>query len=311
MHRHSSIAVGIGVGVLSLPALLALLGCCNARTLTQSGLVPFSEPDPPPTSHGSADVYAAGSGLTHLDATGAATSGDYVPAGQLHVGAMFRPVGGLMIRPMGMLAFADGAGSVGTGSTLGAAGAPGVRLDAPSTQSFALGFDVGYMLGDESRDYVFRPHVGVSALGIGARVSDPATSPFTSELGWMAVIAGGLDLGTWVTPWLLLMGSVDLRNMPDLPSSVTACVGQTPPFVSFGAFTVTTRVSAEVEITDGFSVFAGVAFPTYGSTYSAYPIVTGGVRGSFGDGRLGLVRHRPNQDPSQQDTLRRAPDWGR
>lgn len=300
------VVVPLLIALTSLAGVLLELGCCNARTVTQSGLVPFSEPDPPPSSHGSGDVYASGSGMTRLDATGSATSGDFVPAGQLHIGGMFRPVGGLTIRPMGMLAFSSGAGSVGTGTTMGSTGMPGVSLDGPRTQSFALGLEFGYVLGDEAREYLVRPHIGVSALGIGAQVSDPIGSGSSSMLGWMAVVAGGLDLGYWLTPWLLVIGSVDVRNMPDLPSSVSTCIGDDPPYVNFGNLTVTTRVSAEVEIVPGFGVFGGIAFPTYGSPYASYPILTGGVRGSFGDGRTGMRRTRPNQ---QSESETRATNW--
>jgi hypothetical protein len=290
----------LSIGVASLGGILLALGCCNSRTVTQSGLVPFSEPDPPPSSHGSGDVYASGSGLTRMDATGSATSGDYVPAGQLHIGGMFRPAYGLTIRPMGMLAFSSGAGSVGTGATMATTGLPSVPLDAPTSQSFAIGVELGYVLGDEGHEYLVRPHIGVSALAIGAQVSDPVGTASSSMLGWMGVVAGGLDLGYWLTPWLLVMGSVDLRNMPELPSSVTTCFGNDPPYVNFGNLTITTRISAEVEITPGFGVFGGVAFPTYGSPYTAYPILTGGVRGSFGDGRTGMRRTRTNRQPESE-----------
>ena len=292
--------------------LLLLLACCTSRTITQAGLVPFSEPDPPPSSHGAGGVVVSGSGLTELDARGDVTNGDYVPAGQLHIGGMLRPIAGLMIRPMGMLAFASGAGSVGTGMAPGGVSGP-TPLAPPDGPSFGLGVDLGYMLGDESTGYLVHPHVGAFGVGLSSRFADPAGAPPQSSVAGMGVVEGGIDLGYWVTPWLLLMGSLDMRNMPAFPSQVTTCAGNDPPFVGFGTFTMTTRLSFEVQVTEGFGFFAGAAIPAYGSPFASYPILTGGLRGSFGDGRVGL---RTPREPEERtidesgDDAPRTPAWG-
>jgi hypothetical protein len=306
VHRVSAIVTGAASGLVAVLALLASLGCCNTRTIMQSGLVPLSEPDPPPSSHGSGDLYASGTALTHLESTGDASSGGYVPAGQIHVGGMLRPIAGLMIRPMGVLAFADGAGAMGTGTAPTGMGTALAPLTPPRTASFAAGVSFGYMLGDEDDVYVLHPHVGIYGVGIQAMVSDPAGIPAEAHYAGMAMVAGGLDIGIWAAPWLLLMASADVRNLPSVPSSVTACVGDSPPFVGFGDATLTMRLSGEVVIAPGVSLFGGIAFPTVGVTYQAWPILTGGIRGTFGDGRDGLRRRRdppPENDPDR-------PAWG-
>lgn len=296
---------------LVLALLLPLdLGCCNARTVTQSGLLPFSEPDPPPTSHGAGELYVAGSGLTRFESTdgGSASSGGYVPVGQLHFGAMLRPRDGFMIRPMAMVAFHDGAQPLGDGTatpppgTIGIGSATSARLVLPQGTSFSAGFDLGYMIGDESTIYLVHPHVGVRVAGISVAVSDPIGSTPHEHTGATPIVEGGLDLGAWVTPWLLLVGSADVRNMPAVASFVTACVEEQPPFLGFGSATLTMRISAEVEIVPGLGFFAGITFPVAGNPYVSYPILGGGLRGTFGDGRDGLVRHRPNR--REDDDLR-------
>jgi len=123
----------------------------------------------------------------------------------------------------------------------------------------------------------------------------------------MGIVEGGLDLGYWVEPWLLLMGSVDMRNMPAFPSMIAACAGSSPPFVDFGTFTLTTRASFEVEVVPGLGLFGSIAIPTYGNPYASFPILSGGIRGSFGDGRAGL---RPSHAAAPERTIDESHDWG-
>jgi hypothetical protein len=303
--------------LLSATAMMSVplaLGCCNARTVTQTGLIPFAEPDPPPSTQGAASVFASGSGLTHLDATGEPTSGGYTPVGQIHVGVTLRPRAGFTISPRGMAAFSDGAAPSASGTpptTAMVLPSPG----APRTTTIGFGLEFGWTFGDERVDYLVRPHLGINALVVGSVVSDPApgAAPQT-ESGWMAVLSGGLDLGYWLTPWLLVVGGIDLRNTPTMASTVTACVGDAPPFLDFGDFTVTTRVSGEILITPDLGLFGGVAIPTYGSPYASYPILTGGVRGTFGEGATGLAPGQRNAvvgEPARERHERAwAPAWG-
>lgn len=280
MRAHLRTAASIAAGGW---LVLVLLACCTSRQVMQAGLVPFAEPMPPPSSHGSSDIVASASGLTFLEPDEAPRNlGHYVPASQVHLAAMLRPIPGLMIRPMGMLAIPTGASPLQTG-----------LLAGPTAPSFGLGVDIGYVFGDEREPFLVRPHVGAMFAGLATQISDPGGTPAYSDLAVMGVVEGGLDLGYWVTPWLLVMGSVDLRNGPTLPASAEASsCGQGPPFVAFGDVAVTPRISAEVEVQRGFGIFAGVAVPALGSPYASYPIVSVGLRASFGEGMRGMRRQR-------------------
>ncbi|MDQ3031754.1 MAG: hypothetical protein M3Y87_05000 [Myxococcota bacterium] len=263
--------------------LIVLLACCTSREVMQSGIVPFSEPLAPPTSHGSGDLYAGASGLTYLEPSDeGAELGHYVPAGQINLVGSLRPIAGLVLRPVGLLAVPSGASPISSG-----------LLPAPTAPSFGGGIDVGYTWGDEDVPYLVHPHVGVLVTGIAMTVQDPSAGaqPF-ARVGWMAVIEGGVDVGYWVTPELLVLGSIDVRNGPRVERSVVACDGDEPPYTGFGDFTLNGRVSAELEITRGFGVVAGVGFPVIGSPFTSYPIVSLGLRGTFGDARQGFRRSR-------------------
>ncbi len=275
--------------------MLALQACCSVRTVQQSGLVAFPEPIPPPSSHGAGDVYVGGSALTQVEGSDTTPGfGHYVPRGQLNLAASLRPIAGLTIRPLGLVALPSGAVPLES-----------VSLDQPDAPSFMLGVDVGYTIGDEDEPLMLRVHGGTGAMGIAMRVEDPIGAPESSTLGWMAVLIGGVDVGMWVTPWMLVAASVDARNTPSVPNAVTACTNVDPPFTEFGMFTLNARASVEFEVTSGIGVVAGVGFPLFGSPYASYPIVSLGLRGSFGDARRGLRPRR--EEPASE---KRPPTFG-
>lgn len=263
--------------------VVTLLACCTSRTVMQSGLVPFAEGPPPPSSHGAADVAASVSGLAFVEPEEVADSlGHYVPAAQVHIAGMLRPVRGLTLRPTGMLAIPSGATAL----------RPGL-IAAPDLPSFTIGVDVGYTIGDEDDPIFLRPHAGPVLAGVATRVDDPWAGPNAgAEIGWMIVAQGGLDLGYWVLPQLLLMASVDIRNTPRVQAIVDSC-DTSAPFVDFGDADVTVRASAEVDVNDDVALFAAVAIPALATGYDPFPILSFGARLSSGEGRHGLVRRQP------------------
>ncbi len=262
--------------------VITLLACCTSRTVMQSGLVPFAEPPPPPSSHAAADVAASASGLAFVEPEEVADNlGHYVPAAQVHIAGMLRPVRGVTLRPTGMLAIPSGATPL----------RPDL-IAQPDLPSFALGVDVGYTIGDEDDPLFVRPHFGPVLAGLATRVADPWPGPSGgSEIGWMILVQGGLDLGYWVTPEVLLLAGVDVRNTPRVEALVSSC-DSTTPFVDFGDASVTARVSAEVELTNDIALFASVAVPALASGYGPFPILSFGARLSAGEARHGLVRRR-------------------
>lgn len=275
------VVVGYFSGAGSLPALLILVGCCTTREVVQSGIVPFAEPLPPPSSHGSGDIYAGGSGLIYLEPSGSGTElGHYVAAGQLQVAGSLRPIAGFQLRPVGMVAIAEGASPVGPG-----------LIERPSAPTFGAGVDLGYTFGDEDDWYLVRPHMGGMVSGIAMGWQDPAGGNSVFGTGWTGIVEGGIDLGWWATGELLIIGSLDARNAPVVPRSVIAGC-ESPPFTRFGELSMSARIGVEVEPVRGFGLFAGLSFPVFGSPYVAYPSLAIGVRTTFGDARQGFRRSR-------------------
>ncbi|MDQ3031757.1 MAG: hypothetical protein M3Y87_05015 [Myxococcota bacterium] len=71
------------------------------------------------------------------------------------------------------------------------------------------------------------------------------------------------------------------------------------------------RVSAELEITRGFGVVAGVGFPVIGSPFTSYPILSLGLRGTFGDARQGFRRARAEAHETTPEEEEAAETRGR
>lgn len=258
--------------VAALALATGPLAGCAGRAVLQSALVPLAEPAPPPTSHGAGDVYAAASGLSFFAPTGEPDLGHHVPAAQLHVAATVRPRSGWTLRPLAVLAIPEGATPLALDI--------GLR---PREPSVSAGLDVGYVIGSERTGYLVRPHVGIAVLGVAMRIEDPeGTSPHR-DLGWMAVIEGGLDGGYWVASWLLLTAGIDLRNAPRVPSRIALFDGDEPPVVRFGAFALAVRVAAEIELEHAVGIVLAASVPALGSPFEPYPILTLGLRAIFGD----------------------------
>lgn len=169
---------------------------------------------------------------------------------------------------------------------------PGL-IPAPDLPSFAVGLDVGYLFGDEDEPFFFRPHLGPVLAGVATRLSDAGSgADLGSDLGWMVVVQGGLDVGYWITPEVLLLAGVNVRNTPRVDASVAVCEGS-PAFLSFGDVSATARLSGEVEVTNDVAFFAAIAIPAVATGYDPYPILSIGARLSAGEGRHGLARPRP------------------
>lgn len=274
MSRSCALTVALTVtrGLVGGWLLLLALACCTSRAVLQSGVVPLSEPAPPPTSHGGGDLYAAASGLTFMEPTEELNAGHYVPAAQLNLAGTFRPHRGITLRPMAVMALPTNATPLDPNG-----------IENPNRLSVSGGLDFGYVFGSERTAYMVRPHVGVALLGVAMLIQDPAGTFSYPDIGWMAIVEGGLDGGYWVTPWLLIQGGVDVRNAPRVPAVVAACYGDDPPFVDWGAFALNVRVAAEVEIDHTASIVAAVSVPAVGNPYEPYPILTLGVRGILGE----------------------------
>jgi hypothetical protein len=282
----------VGLALIGALPLVALgTGCVLpvAYDVIQSSTIPLPTPTPPPSSRGLADLYAGVSTLTVAEPapTAGSDSSLYVPRTQLEGALSFRrAVVGW--RVLGGLSLGEGP-SVSSTPLPRASNFPGF---------VGPGLDFGFFDENERFSAMFSVEV-LAGFATSVQEATPIYADGTrgpsyriTGTDFVFIVGGQASVGYWVADWCRLMGGLGLRTSPTNRAHFVAearnsfLVPDPPSGVGFGEAVGLLWVGAELRLpvsgpVNG-SLVPSIAWPFAGGPITYGPIVTVGIRVTFG-----------------------------